>query len=167
MAESDYTIGEAPPSSTEAVTWTASEYIAHEKSAGWYVQLAAVALLISAAVYWLTHDSISAGVVIIGALFLAIYGGRQPRQLTYRLDAGGLIIGSKRFAFTEFRSFAVADEGAFSSIVLMPLKRFAPLTTIYYAPQDEDKILAVLEAHLPLEEHKPDPVDKLMRRIRF
>jgi hypothetical protein len=58
-------------------------------------------------------------------------------------------------------------EGAFSSIVLVPLKRFSPLTSIYYAPQDEERITAMLAAHLPYEERKHDPIDKLMQRIRF
>jgi hypothetical protein len=49
----------------------------------------------------------------------------------------------------------------------MPLKRFATLTTVYYAPEDEDKIVNLLSKHLPLEEHKLDAVDHLMQRIRF
>jgi hypothetical protein len=40
----------------------------------------------------------------------------------------------------------VVPEGAFNSIVFMPLKRFAVPLSIYYDPKDEDKIIAVLSA---------------------
>jgi hypothetical protein len=61
----------------------------------------------------------------------------------------------------------VVPEGAFSSIVFMPLKRFAPLTTIYYAPEDESKIITILTDRLPFEERKAAAIDSLMKRVRF
>lgn len=172
-AQGEYSPADAPnPDSpalqnAEPIQWTASEFIAHEKSAGWYGALAIVAALGAGLVYLVTKDGISAIVVLVSALFLGMYAGRQPRQLEYRLDAHGVGIDTKYFHFGEFRSFTIADEGAFSSIVFMPLKRFATTTTIYFAPDDEEKIITMISAHLPLEEHKPDLVDNLMRRIRF
>ena len=47
------------------------------------------------------------------------------------------------------------------------MKRFAPLTTIYYDPQIEEKIFNILADQLPLEERQPDAVDRLMAKIRF
>lgn len=151
----------------DVITWTASEFIAHEKSAGWYGSLFGCALLAAAIVYLLIRDIISAIVVLVGAGFLAVYAGRQPRQLQYQVDQAGFTIGGKRFSYDEFRSFSIAPEGAFSSIVLMPLKRFATTATLYFAPADEDRIMAVLSAHLPFEEHRADIIDNFMRRIRF
>ena len=155
------------PLTDTAVVWTASEFIAHEKSAGWYGALFGCAILAAAFVYLLIRDAISAGVVIVGAVFLAVYAGRQPRQLEYRIDEHGFNIGPKRFSFAHYRSFTIAPDGAFSSVVLMPLKRFATTATLYYAPQDEDKIMSILGATLPFQEHHPDPIDTFMRRIRF
>ena len=103
----------------------------------------------------------------VGAIMLAVYGARQPRQLEYRLDAGGLSIGTRHFAYNEFRSFSVIQEGAFDSIVLMPLKRFSLAATIYFSPEDEEKIVSMLAQRLPLEPRKKDAIDRLMWRIRF
>lgn len=149
------------------ITWTASEFVAHEKSTGWYGGLALATLVIAGLVYLVTRDIISTIVVLVGALALGVLGGRKPKQLQYHLDGSGVTIGQKRYVYEMFRSFSVVPEGAFSSIVFMPLKRFAPLTTIYYAPEDEDKIIDVLTQRLPFEERKADAVDNLMRRIRF
>ena len=151
----------------EAITWTASEFVAHEKSTAWYVQLSFGAVVLAAVVYFLTKDVISTGIVIFAAFALGVYGARAPRQLQYTLDDEGVKIGQKYYDYEAFRSFAVVPEGVFSSIVFMPLKRFAPLTTIYYDPKDEERILDLLEPRVPYEEYSHDAVERLMRRIRF
>jgi len=151
----------------EPITWTASEFVAHHKSAGWYGLLALAAIAVAVIIYLLTKDVISASVVIVGAVFLGGYGARKPRQLQYQLDNQGIGVGQKHYDYDAFRCFSVITEGAFSSIVFMPLKRFAPLTTIYYAPEDEERIIDLLSLVLPYEEMKHDPVDRLMQHIRF
>ena len=129
--------------------------------------LAVGVLLLAALIFLSTRDVVSVAVVVVAGLLLGIYGAHQPRQLEYRLDKQGVGIGQKQYGYDEFRSFSVVPEGAFASIVFMPLKRFALPTTVYYAPDDEDKILAVLSDQLPLEEYRHDAIDRLMRRIRF
>lgn len=151
----------------QGITWTASEFIAHHKSAGWYVGLMVGTVALAAVIFLLTKDKVSTGVAIIAGLMLGIYAAHQPRQLEYRVDGHGVSIGQSQHPYDEFRSFSVVPEGAFSSIVFMPLKRFALPTTLYYAPADEDRIVSILADQLPLENHQPDAVDRLMRRIRF
>jgi hypothetical protein len=149
------------------ISWTASEFIAHEKKANWYGMLALCAFGLAALILLLTRDFISAIIVIFGAVLFGIYADRKPRQLPYQLSHHGLRIGSRHFELQQFRSFSVVQEGAFSSIVLMPLKRFAPITTIYYPPEDEDQIIDVLSTQLPYAEHSHDFIERLMHRIRF
>jgi len=162
----------APDSGTSVtgdgiISWTASEFISHEKSIGWYGKLALGAVIIAALIYLLTKDLISTTVVIVCALAFGAIAGRRPRQLRYQISNAGITIGQKQLTYAGFKSFSIVPEGAFSSIIFRPLKRFAPLTTIYYSPNDEDQILDLLSQHLPFEDYKPDPVDNMMRRIRF
>ncbi len=150
-----------------AITWTASEYIAHQKSAGWYALLALAALAAAVAVWFLTKDVIATATVVVGLFLLGAYAGRKPHEETYTLDEYGLTIGNRRYAYGEFRSFSVVPEGAFLSIELSPLKRFAMYTTIYFDPADQDRILDVFAYHLPMEEARNNLADSLMRRIHF
>ncbi len=151
----------------DEVSWTASEFVAHEKSPLWYIALAMAAVAVAGIAFFLTKDFITVGVVAFGAIMLGVYATHQPRQLQYRLDAKGITVGQKKYRYDEFRSFAIASEGALSSIVFMPLKRFATLTSIYFAPEDEERIVSLLSDCLPMEEHTQDAVDSLMKRIRF
>ncbi|HVC36202.1 MAG TPA: hypothetical protein VNE40_02030 [Candidatus Dormibacteraeota bacterium] len=154
-------------SKDDSITWTASEFVAHHKSTSWYLVLAVAALGLAAIVWLLTKDKISTGVVLVGAVVFGGYGARQPRQLSYSLNGDGLTVGDKRYSLDEFRSFSVIAEGAFSSITFMPLKRFGSLTTIYYDPADEARIIDLLAERLPSEEPHHDMVDRFMGRIRF
>ena len=162
-----YQADQSIASADETITWTASEYIAHHKSGKWYAMLGLVAFVITAIIWLATKDIISAAVVLIGAGILGGYGARQPRELQYQLDTTALTIGNKTYELDAFRSFTVDDQQAFASVNLMPLKRFAPGLTIYCAPQDEEAIIDVLALRLPIEEHQPDAIDRLMRHIRF
>jgi hypothetical protein len=152
---------------SNVITWTASEYIDNAKSFDWYLSLGVAAVLIAGLFYLLFKDLITSTVVIVCALALGYYARRRPEQLEYQLDSHGLIIAGKNLPYGLFRSFAVIDEGHFSSVVFMPLKRFGLMTTIYYAPEDEDRIIDLVGQYLPFEQRKQDPIDRLMRRIRF
>lgn len=149
------------------VTWTASEFVAHQKGGGWYGLLALGAVVTAVLIWFVTKDMVSSVVILLAALAFGFYGSRQPRELQYSLDSHGLQIGQRYYPLSSFRSFSVMQEGAVSSIVFTPLKRFAPLTSAYYDPADEEKIVTVLSERLPLEPRKHDPIDRLLWRIRF
>lgn len=154
-------------SDDSSISWTASEFVAHHKSPGWYGAVLGCAVVAAAVVYLLTRDKISTAVVLVGAIVFAAYASRPPRQIQYRLDMAGLTVSEKYYDLNNFRSFFVVREGAFSNITFLPLKRFAPLLTVYYDPADEEKILGLLGASLPMERRGPDAIDSFMKKIRF
>lgn len=149
------------------VAWTASEFVAHSKGSGWYGLLALSAAVLAALIYLITHDTISVGIIVFVAVLLGISAARKPRVLHYQLNGSGLAIGEKFYAYAEFKSFSVMQEGAFSSIMFLPLKRFMPPISIYYDPKDEDRIVEVLAYFLPMEARTHDLVDSFIKRIRF
>jgi hypothetical protein len=151
----------------DSLTWTASEFIAHDKTASWHVGLIVVAVLAAIILWFIIRDLVTSIVVVAAGGILSLYGGRRPGELQYQLDNSGLIIGQKQFSFSDFRAFSVIPEGAFASIALLPTKRFAPMTTLYFAPEDGDKIIDILGNHLPEQPMKADAIDSLMRKIRF
>lgn len=151
----------------QGIAWTASEFIAHSKSAGWYGLLALGALAGAGAVYLLTSDVIAASVIVIVAILFGFAAARKPRELQYVVNSKGINIGGKPYPYSGFRSFAIVQEGGVDAIWFMPLKRFKPIVSIYFDPNDGDRIIDVLSQSLPVENREPDPVDRLMHRIRF
>jgi len=149
------------------VHWTASEFIAHQKGVTWYALLILIGVVLAAVGWFVTRDLLSVIVIVLVVGLFAASGGRKPRVLDYNLSHVGLEIGGKQYHYAEFRSFAVMKEGAFSSIMLIPLKRFMPPISIYYDPKDEQKIVDAISQYLPLEQRQHDIFDQIAARIRF
>lgn len=150
-----------------AVEWTASEYIAHEKSAGWYGLLAGGGILLIVFVYVVTRDILASIVILLACVAIGVYAGRKPAIKSYTLNENGVQADEKFHSYSQFRSFSVVEEGAINSIWLKPLKRFAPIVVMYYSPEDEKKIVDVLANFLPNEERELDAIDRFSKRIRF
>lgn len=153
--------------SLSPVSWTASEYVAHQKSMGWYM-LSGLALVVAiAVVYLLTKDLVAAIVVALAGVIFGVFSARPPRVLNYSITDTGVQMGQRFYPYHEFKSFAVSEEGTLPSVLLLPLKRFLPPITVFYDPKEEDAIINALSSYLPFEHKQPDAVDKLMARIRF
>lgn len=151
----------------EPITWTASEYIDHEKRASWFLAVAGIAGLMAGLIYLLTHDAINGIVIIVVAALFAVAGARRPQTLPYGLDAGGIHIGNKFYGYEQLRSFAVMQEDVFRSIQIFQFKRFTTPITLYFPPEQEEKIVHFLGSFLPNEIRAHDPIDRLMRKVRF
>ena len=154
-------------STASTIKWSASEFIEHQKNADWYLLLIIASAVLAAAVYLFTKDIISVVMIVVVAIVFGIFAARKPRVLNYQIDETGIHIEAKFYPYANFKSFAVVSEDTINSIWLMPLKRFMPILTIYFAPDDEQKIISVLGNFLPVETHQPDPIDRLMHRLRF
>lgn len=150
-----------------SMQWVASEFISHTKSVGWYLALAAGTLILTVFVYFLSKDFITPILIIITGILFGVVAARQPRELTYLINDQGVTIGEKFFPYNGFKSFSVVQEGGIESIWFMPLKRFNPSLTIYFAPDDTQTISEALSHYLPVESHQLDPIDRLMHRIGF
>lgn len=150
------------------LSWTASEFIAHEKSITWYLLLMLVAAVLITLSFLLTKgDKIVTVVTAFSVLSFGVFASRKPRTLEYLLDHSGLTIGGKHYTYAMFKSFSVQKEDAIDSIFLMPMKRYLPGLTLYYPQEQEDKVIDTLSSYLPHELREPDMVDRLMRKVRF
>lgn len=153
--------------SIDPVSWTASEFIDHEKNSSWFMSLAVLTVVAVAVIYLVTRDYVTSVVIIISAILFAVMAKRRPRTLKYQIDNVGVIINEKYFPYELFKSFTIMAEGAFSSIQLIPLKRFMPPISLYFPPESETQIVATLGSYLPHENRNNDLIDSLMRKIRF
>ncbi len=148
------------------VSWEASEYIHRSKDALWTLGFIAVSLLSLGGAIWLQAWTFVALIVVM-AIAMGVFAFRPPHVAKYNLSHQGLEINGKLYAFSEFRAFGVRPEEAFFIVLLIPVKRFMPAITVYFAEDDGEKIVDIFGAHLPMEEMQPDPIDSLMRHIHF
>jgi hypothetical protein len=122
-------------------------------------------LVICALVYLFTHSIFSSIVIFVLGLVMCFMAGRRPKELDYGLDEEGIVINSVDHPFSEFKSYTLVSEGGIDRIALVSVKRFVPNKTIYFEPQDRDRITSLLGEFLPLEPSSKDPIDGFMKRI--
>lgn len=149
------------------VSWSASEFVSHEKNAVWYLGLFAGTLVLVALIYLITSDAVASVVVFLACIIVSTFAGRKPAVKNYKVGESGIVIGERSYRYGEFRSFSIVEEGAIDSIWLKPLKRLSPVVVMYFAPEDEQKIVDVLSNFLPHEDRELDVIDRMSRRMRF
>jgi hypothetical protein len=158
-------VAQAPPVA-ESIAWEASEYVHRSKDVVWIIVFILVSLGFLGVALWFRAWTFAALVVVM-AVAMGFFAFRQPRVLKYSLTPQGLKIGEKHYDYQEFKAFGVKTEDAFYSVMLLPVKRFMPAITIYFAEADGEKIVDILGQYLPMENLKPDFIDNLMRRLHF
>lgn len=148
-------------------SWTASEYIDHNRNGSWYLMLLAGTVVLAGAIYFLTKEYFAVGVIVVLGAIVGMYAKQKPRQITYELTGSGLRIGQKLYDYGQFKSFSLVNEGGINSVMLTPLKKLMPPISAYYKPEDEERITDILGNHLPIEETKPHSIDRLSRRLKL
>lgn len=157
---------ESAPAARSEISWEASEFIHHEKDWRWFAVLLALAAVLAAVAVWAKQWSFAVLLAVM-TLTTAYFANRRPRVLRYRIGPAGIDIEDRHYDFGSFSAFGVTSDASVYTIVLLPVKRFAPAMSIYFDPKDGEKIVDVLAAHLPMERVEPDIVDKLTRKLRF
>lgn len=157
---------QTPALPADPVTWTASEYVQHDKHAVWYLALVVVTILLLALAIFMKAWTFAVLIVVMG-VGIGILAGRPPHSVRYTLSEYGLRVDEKSFSYHDFRAFGVVQDAALYSIVLIPNKRFMPTVNVYFPGEMGEQIVDIFGAFLPMEHIELDFVEKLTRKLHF
>lgn len=149
------------------LSWQASEFVHHEKDGMWFLALLGVTVALLLVDVFLVQSWTFGALIIVMAIAVMVIAKRPPRIITYTLTAQGIQIDEKQFHFQDFRAFGVVQENAFYSIRLVPNKRFMPMVSVFFPPEDGEEIVDAFGHALPMENIERDTIDKLVEKIRF
>lgn len=148
------------------VSWEGEEYIEHERNVWWYIGLFAIGIGLCILAIFLQQWSFFA-LVIVCVVAILIMSTRPPRKLKYSLDKNGLTESGKLHKYSDFRAFGILKEGSHFSAILIPKKRFSMQVKVYFPGTSGEAIVDALGARLPMEEVKPDFLDKIVNFLRI
>lgn len=149
-----------------SVSWQAEEYFVKDHSALWYIGLLVVSGALSLLAVLLGWWSFLI-LIVLGCISIIIFTLRPPRKINYQLDKNGLTEGKSLHRFEDFRAFGIIQEGQHFSAVLIPKKRLAITTKVYFPSSNGEVIVDILGNHLPMEQIKPDLLDKIVSFLRI
>lgn len=150
----------------DSIVWDASEYVHIDKGGLWIIGFGAVVLVLLGVAIWFSAWTFAILIAVM-AVAMAIFAFRPPRILHYALSDNGVQINDQSFPYNDYRAFGVLQDGAFFTLTLIPIKRFSPALSIYFAEDHGEQIVDIVGSHLPMEHVEPDFIDTLMRRLRF
>lgn len=154
-------------SNIKEFSWNGPEFIYHEKNFKWYTYLVLVTSALVAVLVMFTKDIISAILAVLLASIFGVYANKKPATVKISVNKKGVEIANKTTYYESFKSYSVLDFEEYSCVTFMPVKRFSVLLSIYFKTEDKDKIIAVFENKLPLDNRKEDFIDRATRVIGF
>lgn len=156
------------PTNPEPVHWSANETIDAEKGGLWFVALIVIALILIAGDIFLLKEFTFSILVVVMVAVIILYSRRPGKSVDYTLSAEqGLYIGEKLYHFSEFKAFGLIQDQGHHSILLVPVKRFAPGVSVYFPEDVGEKIVDIFGARLPMQEMKLDAIDTIVRKLRL
>ena len=156
-----------PKADDPLINWSSVNFYYQSKTVFWYLSVLLISFVVSALIYLITRDKITAGVIMLSGIVIIIYGGRKPKEVAYQLTSSGFTVNGKFYQFSSFRSFSIIHQSLGSSAVLTPLKRFLPYTYIYFNNDLEDQISTALSDALPFVADHKDPLENFFKKIGF
>lgn len=150
----------------QPISWQAEEYIVRDRNIGWYIGLFVVggALCVLAVfLKWWTFLIL----VILSIITILISTLRPPRKINYTLDTNGLTEGSTLHKFENYKAFGIIKDGDHYSAILIPKNRIGISTKVYFPEGSGEAIVDMLGARLPMEDVKPDFLDKIVNFLRI
>ena len=148
------------------ISWQAEEYIAQNHSTSWYICLfiiGGILCVLSILLKWWTFLIL----VILSVITIIIYALRPPRTINYTLDSNGLTEGNTLYEYSKFKAFGIIKDDDHYSAVLIPKRRIGISVKVYFPEDNGEAIVDALGARLPMEEVKPDFLDKIVKYLRI
>lgn len=152
---------------TEPIAWNAPEGIRVQRGAVWYVLFAIVLAGLMALAILVFQNWTFAVLLPIMAVALFVLSNKNPQIINYAISPKGIYIADTLHDFSEFRAFGLIHDNDQHSILLLPVKRFSPGLTIYFSEAEGERIVDMLGARLPMQEIKPDALEKFIRLIKL
>ena len=156
-----------PPKKPSSLTWTAAEFLEHDRGLGWYLLLIGATVIVAAIAWVALKDYFAVGITIAVGIIMAFAVRHKPGQVQYELTDSGINVGNKAYKYSEFKSFTIIHEMNTSSLEFIPLKKLMLPVAAFINPADEERIIDIVGSHLPYEERNMAAFDRLSRRLRL
>ncbi len=150
----------------QSVSWQAEEYITHTHDIWWYVGLFIVAAILISISIWQGWWSFTL-LIVLSIIAILVSNLKPPRKISYTLDSAGLTENKTLHKFEEFRAFGISKEKSHYFAVLLPKKKLNLSVKVYFPEGSGEAIVDLLGARLPMEEIKPDFLDKIVNFLRI
>lgn len=158
------------PTAMDEIQWSAPEYHYYHKDVSWYWLVIIVGIILIGIAVW-QKNFLFAVFIVPAAALTFFWGGREPKTISFTLNARGLNLDGKKFYPLEsLEGFAiVADyrDPELSELMLKTKQRFNTWLTVITASERADQIKELLKKHLPEIEYRRSLTEHIGKILKF
>lgn len=152
---------------SEPFSWHAPESLRPHRDTSWYIAFGIVTIVLMMLAIFLIKSWTFAILIPIMAVALLSLSFKNAPEINYAISPKGVYVADRLYDFSEFRAFGINEFNGQFSAILLPVKRFSPGLTIYFSEEQGETVVDMLGARLPMQEIKPDTLEKLIRIIKL
>lgn len=146
-------------------SWSAPEYIRHDKSNRWYLTAGIIALLTSALALFLGNWTMALAVLALAAVYWYLDTYHPPKVTKIELSEMGVRVGHMFFPYSQIQSFWIIYDHGIKTLNFKALNHWFGDVVIQLGDIDPVEIRNFLIAQLPEWEGKREPVSEMFLRI--
>ena len=161
-------VEEAIIASQDHFVWEAPSHTHHERTSGWYLAAAVVALLFVAYAVW-TANFLFAFIILLMAMLVVLAGNEEPHSVLCQIGDTGVVWGGRLYPYRDIDQFAVIYQPPMAKVLYIDFNSsIKPRLRIPLEDQDPNEIRVHLKQYLSEDldlqsEHLSDIVARLLR----
>jgi hypothetical protein len=150
------------------ISWEAPEFKFYEKSAGWYVTLISISILLIGFFVLIQKDIFASITMGIITLLIIFFSRQTPRTVTVELNSKGINHGAAHMPYKQIKHFWVVDKEHHKTLNFETSSYLNKIMVIELNEQDPDEVREFLLSFLI--EHpdtEPTTAQRVMHWFKF
>lgn len=151
----------------EKIEWQAPEYEFQKKNPEWFWALGIITLALFLATL-LLHNFLLGLLVILAGFSLALYAGRRPNIVSFKIDVQGIHINDKMYPYENLKSFWLDYQPPYKKELIVESKKtFMPHLNMMLEETDPVKVRSYLLQFLKEEKIEESLILTIARFLGF
>ncbi len=146
-------------------SWTAHEFIYHEKNLNWFLGFALLTIILLG-ISILTKNYFFAFLIVIASFLIFIQSQKHPRRIKFTISEEGITADDRTFAFSQITSFWIFEEQekwlSLETKILLQTRVSIPLEN-----ESPEKIRNILSKFIPEKKQTEHFSDLIARKLKF
>jgi len=145
-------------------SWESPEFIRYKRDKRWFLYVGIIAIVLIV-VFWLLKQRSGAILVFVASIVFMSLSGTKPRNIRCAVYSEGLVVGSRVYNYSQFKSFSLIGSVDLPKIYLLPAGRLAGQVILPLGSENPGQIKLFIGKHLPEEESKREDIQDTLNRF--
>jgi len=148
------------------ISWTAREFVYHEKSKGWFVGLGILSFAFFI-VALLMENYLFAFIIIITAGLIAMMAAKKPKNIKIAISNKGIYINDDHQSYEKISSFWIFEEDEDKKLSLANKTWPKIPRLVMLESQDPQTVREILKEFIEEREHNETTADIIAKKVQF